>query len=78
MATDIAFVVGFLALFGRRVPFGLKIFLLTLAIVDAVLIIAVVFTESLGWARLGAATAGFAVTYFFNRIGVRQVPTRRF
>jgi NhaA family Na+:H+ antiporter len=76
MATDIAFVVGFLALFGRRVPFGLKIFLLTLAIVDdlvAVLIIAFVFTDALAWGWLGAAAAGFAVTYLFNRIGVRQV-----
>ncbi len=76
MATDIAFVVGFLALFGKRVPFGLKIFLLTLAIVDdlvAVLIIAFVFTQSLGWAWLGVAAAGFAATYFFNRIGVRQI-----
>ncbi|MCC7186384.1 MAG: Na+/H+ antiporter NhaA, partial [Acidobacteria bacterium] len=52
MATDIAFVVGFLALFGSRVPFGLKILLLSLAIVDdliAVLIIAFVFTETIAW-----------------------------
>src|SRR5262249_25779265 len=34
MATDIAFVVGFLTLFGPRVPKGLKILLLTLAIAD--------------------------------------------
>lgn len=76
MATDIAFVVGFLALFGSRVPFGLKIFLLSLAIVDdlgAVLIIALVFSDALAWNWLGAAAAGFAVTYLFNRIGVRQV-----
>jgi NhaA family Na+:H+ antiporter len=76
MATDIAFVVGFLALFGRRVPFGLKIFLLSLAIVDdlvAVLIIAFVFTEQIAWGWLGIAAIGFALCYAFNRAGVRAV-----
>jgi len=64
MATDIAFVVGFLALFGTRVPFGLKILLLSLAIVDdlvAVLIIAFVFTETLVWTWLGWAAAAFGL-----------------
>jgi NhaA family Na+:H+ antiporter len=76
MATDIAFVVGFLALFGRRVPFGLKIFLLTLAIVDdlvAVLIIALVFTEALAWSWLGVAAALFGAVYALQRAGVRAV-----
>jgi len=76
MATDIAFVVGCLALFGERVPFGLKILLLTLAIVDdliAVLIIAFVFTETLAWSWLGFAGAGFALVYLFDLIGVRSV-----
>ncbi|MBA4067053.1 MAG: Na+/H+ antiporter NhaA [Isosphaera sp.] len=76
MATDIAFVVGFLALFGSRVPFGLKILLLTLAIVDdigAVLVIAVVFTGSLAWGWLGVAALGIALTYGLNRAGVRSV-----
>ena len=76
MATDIAFVVGFLALFGKRVPFGLKIFLLSLAIADdigAVLIIAFVFTDALAWDWLLVAASGFGVTYGLNRLGVRQV-----
>ena len=76
MATDIAFVVGLLALFGRRVPFGFKILLLSLAIVDdlvAVLIIAVVFTETLVWGWLGLAAGAFGIVYAFNHIGVRSV-----
>jgi NhaA family Na+:H+ antiporter len=76
MATDIAFVVGLLALFGTRVPFGLKILLLSLAIVDdlvAVLIIAVVFTETLAWSWLGLAAGAFGIVYVFDRIGVRPV-----
>ncbi len=77
MATDIAFVVGILALFGSRIPFGLKIFLLTLAIVDdilAVLVIATVFTETIAWGYFFMALAGFALCALLNRIGVREVP----
>jgi NhaA family Na+:H+ antiporter len=76
MATDIAFVVGFLALFGSRVPFGLKILLLSLAIVDdliAVLIIAFVFTETIAWIWLMFAGVAFGVIYLFQRIGVRAI-----
>jgi NhaA family Na+:H+ antiporter len=76
MATDIAFVIGFLTLFGRRVPFGLKVFLLTLAIVDdliAVVIIATFFSDSLNWIYLGWSVVGFALVYLMNRIGVRAL-----
>ena len=76
MATDIAFVVGVLALFGKRVPLGLKILLLSLAIVDdivAVLIIAFVFTETIAWSWLAGAAAAFAVVVMFHRIGVRAI-----
>ena len=76
MATDIAFVVGILALFGERIPFGLKIFLLTLAIVDdilAVLVIATVFTEKIVWGYLVASAVGFGLCAVLNRIGVRSV-----
>jgi NhaA family Na+:H+ antiporter len=76
MATDIAFVVGFLALYGRSVPIGLKILLLSLAIVDdlvAVLIIAFVFTDAIGWIWLGWAVGAFGLVYLLQRVGVRPV-----
>jgi NhaA family Na+:H+ antiporter len=77
MATDIAFVVGFLALLGSRIPFGLKILLLTLAIVDdigAILVIAVAYTADTSLAFLGIGMASFGLVYLFRWIGVRPVP----
>jgi NhaA family Na+:H+ antiporter len=76
MATDIAFVVGFLALLGARAPLGLKILLLALAIADdigAVLVIALFYSTDIALLPLGLAAAGFALVYLFNRAGVRTV-----
>lgn len=76
MATDIAFVVGVLALLGNRVPFGLKILMLSLAIVDdmgAVVVIALAYSSEVSFAMLGLAAAGFGFAYFLNRVGVRRV-----
>jgi NhaA family Na+:H+ antiporter len=71
-ATDIAFAVGVLALAGKRVPPSLRLFLLTVAIVDdlgAVLIIALAFTASIKLLWLGIAAAVLALMIALNRWG---------
>ncbi len=77
MATDIAFVVGCLALLGPRAPLGLRVLLLSLAIADdigAILVIAIGYTEAIhGWA-LALGCLGIAVVVLFERLGVRSVP----
>ncbi|MCO8121344.1 Na+/H+ antiporter NhaA [Stieleria sp. TO1_6] len=77
MATDIAFVVGSLALLGSRVPHSLRILLLSLAIVDdigAILVIAIGYTESLDGRYLMLAAGAIAVVHLFSQIGVRRFP----
>ena len=56
MATDIAFVLGVVALLGDRCPPGVRVFLLTLAVVDdigAVAVIAVFYSSGRGRGRPG-------------------------
>jgi Na+:H+ antiporter, NhaA family len=77
MATDIAFVVGFLSLLGSRVPHGLKIFILTLAIVDdigAILVIAVFYSSNISYEALMAGAGGLGFIFALNKMGVRQIP----
>jgi NhaA family Na+:H+ antiporter len=76
MATDIAFAVGILALLGKRVPQGLKIFLLALAIADdigAILVIALFYSTNVSIAALGIAAIGLAIIAAMNRLGVRSI-----
>lgn len=73
MATDIAFAVGIVALLGPRVPASLKLFLLTLAIVDdigAIIVIGVFYSSGLQPEFLAAAAALVVVIYLINRAGV--------
>lgn len=77
MATDIAFVVGCLALLGSRVPHGLRVFLLSLAIADdvgAILVIAIGYTSGLHLQFLAAGLAGILLVMVMRRLGVRSVP----
>jgi len=74
MATDIAFAVAALSVFAARVPSGLKIFLLALAIADdigAVAVIALFYTDDLSVPWLGAAVAGLLLTWGLNVAGAR-------
>lgn len=74
MATDIAFAVAALSVFGSRVPSGLKVFLLALAIADdigAVAVIAVFYTENLHVDYLIYALLGLVGIFALNKIGVR-------
>lgn len=76
MATDIAFVVGFLALIGPRVPLGLKVLLLALAIADdigAVLVIAVFYTAKISTAALGWAVIALLLVVVMNLVRVRSI-----
>jgi NhaA family Na+:H+ antiporter len=74
-ATDIAFAVAVLAALGKRVPSGLKLFLLTLAIVDdlvAIVVIAVFYTHDLSILWLALAGLCIAGLGALNWSGVRR------
>ena len=62
-ATDIAFALAILAIFGRGLPLTLRTFLLTLAVVDDLLgitVIAVFYTDSINFVMLGCALLAIA------------------
>jgi len=75
-ATDIAFAIGVLALLGKRAPTSLKLFLVTVAIVDdmgAVVIIALFYTAKINLIALGGAAAVLGIMFLFNRSGVKSL-----
>jgi len=75
VATDIAFALALLGVFGSRVPTSLKVFLLTLAIFDdlaAIVIIALFYSGDLAVSSLLVAAVALVIGVVMNRMGVTR------
>ena len=76
VATDIAFSLGVIAMLGRHLPIGLRIFLSTFAIADdlgAVIVIAVFYTESIAVNFLVASVICALILSIANLLYVRLI-----
>lgn len=76
MATDIAFVVGCIAVLGARVPSGLRVMLLTLAIADdigAILVIALGYSAGIALLPLALGLLGIGLVVLCERVGIRSL-----
>ncbi len=75
-ATDIAFALGVLSLFGSRIPLAVKVFLASLAIIDdlaAIVVIALFYTSELSMHALMIASAGIVVLAVMNLMNVTRI-----
>lgn len=75
-ATDIAFALGILALLGSRVPGGLKLFVMAVAIYDdlaAIIIIALFYSNDLSGISLGLASLAIVVLLVCNRLNISSL-----
>ena len=75
-ATDIAFSLAVLLIIGKNVPLSLKVFLLSLAIIDdlgAVLIIAFFYTAQISGTYLIYSSIVFVLLILINRMGINKM-----
>jgi len=76
MPTDIAFALGILGLASRRVPSGLRAFVLALAIIDdlgSIVVVALFYSSRIEWGAVGLAAVLGAATVVLRRIHVRAI-----
>ncbi|MCW8332162.1 Na+/H+ antiporter NhaA [Photobacterium sp. SDRW27] len=76
MATDTAFVIACLTLLGPRIPKSLRVFMLSLAIIDdigAIVVVAVGYGEDIHFRYIGLAVIGFVVVKIMAVLGVRNI-----
>ena len=75
MATDIAFSLGVLSVFSKRVPIGLKVFLAALAVADdlgGIIVIALFYSSNIDFFFLALSAACVAVLVIGNIMNVRR------
>ncbi len=76
MATDIAFAVAVLALLGNRIPAGVRLFLLSIAIVDdviAITVIAIFYSSGIDLVWLAVGVLGLGAITGMERIGIHRI-----
>lgn len=81
MSTDTAFALGAILFLGKRVPLSLKVFLVTLAVVDdlgAIFVIVIFYTQQLDFAWLIIALIILSVLVYFNQQDTRKTSSYLF
>ncbi|CEG58621.1 Na+/H+ antiporter NhaA [Legionella fallonii] len=76
MATDTAFVIGCLALFSKHIPQSLRMFMLSLAIIDdigAILVVTIGYSDGISWTALVTSVIGFVLVYLMGKLGIRSI-----
>ncbi|MBE3670296.1 Na+/H+ antiporter NhaA [Vibrio navarrensis] len=76
MATDTAFVIGCLALLGRSIPSSLRVFMLSMAVVDdigAIFVVAIGYGDAIDGLAITYALVGFIIIRVMGFLGVRSI-----